>query len=165
MAILNGGFPGGGGAAEEVYSTEETRIGTWIDGKPLYRKVIEVSIGPADNSASNIAHGISNLETIAILTACVTDVYGNVISVPYYQDYSGTHQSLTVYSNANKIELTLYVYNSYNGGLSKRPWTIIIEYTKATDTTPTSTLSASPSTVRAPSILPTAAVTAAEAEI
>lgn len=24
--------------AEEVYSTEETRIGTWIDGKPLYRK-------------------------------------------------------------------------------------------------------------------------------
>lgn len=23
----------------EVYSTEETQIGTWIDGKPLYRKV------------------------------------------------------------------------------------------------------------------------------
>ena len=27
----------GGG---EVYSTEETRIGTWIDGKPLYRKTL-----------------------------------------------------------------------------------------------------------------------------
>lgn len=25
--------------AEDIYSTEETRIGTWIDGKPLYRKV------------------------------------------------------------------------------------------------------------------------------
>jgi len=27
--------------SEEVYSTKETKIGTWIDGKPLYRKVIE----------------------------------------------------------------------------------------------------------------------------
>lgn len=29
----------GGSSASENYSTEETRIGTWIDGKPLYRKV------------------------------------------------------------------------------------------------------------------------------
>lgn len=28
---------GGGESAGEVYSTEETRIGTWVDGKPLYR--------------------------------------------------------------------------------------------------------------------------------
>lgn len=27
-----------GGTSEEIYSTEETRIGTWVDGKPLYRK-------------------------------------------------------------------------------------------------------------------------------
>lgn len=27
-------------APQDVYSTEETRIGTWIDGKPLYRKVV-----------------------------------------------------------------------------------------------------------------------------
>lgn len=26
---------------DEIYSTEEIKIGTWIDGKPLYRKVIE----------------------------------------------------------------------------------------------------------------------------
>ena len=26
--------------SEEVYSTEEVKIGTWIDGKPLYRKTI-----------------------------------------------------------------------------------------------------------------------------
>jgi len=30
-------IPTGSGPGEEVYSTEETRIGTWIDGKPLYR--------------------------------------------------------------------------------------------------------------------------------
>ncbi len=30
-------------AFDDVYSTEETRIGTWVDGKPLYRKVF---VGP-----------------------------------------------------------------------------------------------------------------------
>ena len=36
---------GGGsssGGASDVYSTEETAIGTWIDGSTIYRKVIEV---------------------------------------------------------------------------------------------------------------------------
>lgn len=39
VELPGGGSGGGGSGAEEVYSTEETRIGTWIDGKPLYRKV------------------------------------------------------------------------------------------------------------------------------
>lgn len=30
--------------AEDAYSTEETRIGTWIDGKPIYRKVFTEEI-------------------------------------------------------------------------------------------------------------------------
>ncbi len=34
------GGSGSGGGGGEVYSTEETRIGTWIDGKPLYRRVL-----------------------------------------------------------------------------------------------------------------------------
>lgn len=29
-----------GNLGKEVYSTDETIIGTWIDGKPLYRKVL-----------------------------------------------------------------------------------------------------------------------------
>ncbi len=32
----------GGSSEGEVYSTEETRIGTWIDGKPIYRKVLDI---------------------------------------------------------------------------------------------------------------------------
>lgn len=31
------GAGGSGGSSEEIYSTEETRIGTWIDGKPIYK--------------------------------------------------------------------------------------------------------------------------------
>lgn len=32
------GTGGGGSGGREVYSTEETEVGTWIDGKPIYRK-------------------------------------------------------------------------------------------------------------------------------
>lgn len=35
------GDNGSGSGAGEVYSTEETRIGTWIDGKPVYRRWID----------------------------------------------------------------------------------------------------------------------------
>lgn len=45
MKLVIGGeaveIPGGGGG--EIYSTEETRIGTWIDGKPLYRQVLQLT--------------------------------------------------------------------------------------------------------------------------
>lgn len=40
LYVISGG---GGESAGEVYSTEETRIGTWIDGKPLYRIVFSAT--------------------------------------------------------------------------------------------------------------------------
>lgn len=52
------------------YSLNETKIGTWL-GKPLYRKVIPLTssqfgTGTAtQGTVINIAHGISNIETIA----------------------------------------------------------------------------------------------------
>ena len=45
----------------EVYSTEETLTGeTWIDGKPIYRKVIEC--GPMPNATTKqVSTGLSNV--------------------------------------------------------------------------------------------------------
>ena len=37
-----------GGGCSNSYSTIETRIGTWIDGKPLYRSVVLVNNTQAD---------------------------------------------------------------------------------------------------------------------
>lgn len=39
-----GGGSGSGGDNWEIYSTEERRIGIWIDGRPLYRKVINLTL-------------------------------------------------------------------------------------------------------------------------
>ena len=43
------------------YSTEETKIGTWIDGKPLYRKVINAkpTISNTSNQTISIKHNIN----------------------------------------------------------------------------------------------------------
>ena len=45
--VANSGGSGGGGSSSgsgEVYSTEEIAIGTWIDGKTIYRKVISMDL-------------------------------------------------------------------------------------------------------------------------
>lgn len=61
------------GAINEVYqnneySTEEKIVGKWIDGKPIYRKVVTA------NSYSEILNtGISNLETMIKMEVLVSE--------------------------------------------------------------------------------------------
>lgn len=157
MAILNGGFPGGGGVAEEVYSTEETRIGTWIDGKPLYRRVL---IGTTPKSINNW-ETVGSIGTEKDLISCFTALdpqNGYKVIIPYYD----TQLAIAIRFVVSTGDLQLYI--TRNDAVN-HPCTIISEYTKTTDPAPTSALSAAPAATRAPSILPTAAVTAAEAEI
>lgn len=50
------------------YSTDEIRIGTWTDGKPLYQKVIYYNVTSTIGQAATfsdilIPHNISNMET------------------------------------------------------------------------------------------------------
>ena len=49
-------------STHDVYSTNETVVGTWIDGKPIYRKVVTLSTTKTiDMSGVSISHGISNI--------------------------------------------------------------------------------------------------------
>lgn len=43
------------------YSTSEKRIGTWIDGSPLYRIVIEQAWGTGDNCIVTLPSGITKM--------------------------------------------------------------------------------------------------------
>lgn len=58
-ATISDGEDGGSGGGSsvgsgEIYSTEETAIGTWIDGKTVYRKVISMDL-PSVSSDKNYA--------------------------------------------------------------------------------------------------------------
>ena len=49
-------------STNDVYSTNETVVGTWIDGKPIYRKVVTLSTTKTiDMNGISISHGISNI--------------------------------------------------------------------------------------------------------
>ena len=117
------------------YSTTETVIGTWIDGKPLYRKVIKVTSIDSANNNYDVAISISNLNEIVNI--------GGVIKITGTNTYKPVTTIYTDNSNAINSIFSFSVYaitNSYIS-LSYGNWWkeifdkayIILEYTKTTD--------------------------------
>ena len=67
------GDKGDTGNQNVIYSTTETKIGTWINGKPIYRKVFRgLNYGGTENSWTNTGATISNCEYIIDGTAIRT---------------------------------------------------------------------------------------------
>lgn len=48
-----------------IFSYDEARIGTWIDGKPLYRKMFDLGALP-NNTIKTIAHNIPDIDTMYV---------------------------------------------------------------------------------------------------
>ena len=66
--IRNGITYGGGGTSLDNYSTKEQVVGTWIDGKPIYRKTFqletELAVNPVNSACSEIPIDITNVDRI-----------------------------------------------------------------------------------------------------
>lgn len=110
--------------SEEVYSTEEQRIGTWIDGKPLYRKTIISNFElpfVTQVTSYNIDHNISNIDKVVHVE--MTD---GLKHIPNLSKAGGT--TTIDYVSSTTIEIR-YINDSW----SSRDWYITLEYTKTTD--------------------------------
>lgn len=91
-----------------VYSTEETVCGTWIDGKPIYRKVIS---GKLANQSGNglIFANVSNLKIERMV-----NLYGNMSDVN--NDYQITLQ--TSYNQSDRLDTAVNMsYSSATGDI------------------------------------------------
>ena len=111
--------------AQQNYSTTEQVIGTWIDGKPLYRKTINFGVLP-NNTTKDVNHSISNLERVIALYG-TTDNGTTHLTIPYIATI-GLNYSITL--NCNKTSVTAVT------GSDRTAYTntyIVIEYTKTTD--------------------------------
>lgn len=115
--------------AQNTYSTEETFTGKyWINGKKIYRKVVEFTV-PSTSSDGTLATGSksfnNNIETIVNLTDGMFYADNNL-----HLSISQTTPPIAVYyMEQNK---TLNFENSrrfYSGS----PAFVIVEYTKTTD--------------------------------
>lgn len=110
------------------YSTTETKTGeTWIDGKPIYRKVANGTI-PATIDATGWA----------VVTITVPNL-DSVISLKFadcaYESINGMAEYISDDGNQFKGFLyhgNIYVKTNVNGALSSS-FNLIMEYTKTTD--------------------------------
>lgn len=115
---------GGGG---EVYSTEEIKIGTWIDGNPLYRRVIEGTTPGSSGSTNTIGVVSDYVKTVVHVYGFVKDKVGGTFPVGCI--YSSTRVAVIVNKTGNlycsAVDPGNEIYN--------RPICVIVEYTKSND--------------------------------
>lgn len=113
----------------DSYSTSEVKTNmTWIDGKPIYRKVVQINSLP-NNTETTYQTGIINGETIkydGFLSLSESDL--GLQHMPYFSPYSSTGN---VYYWVRKD--ATYIHIKTGTDRSSSSTYIIIEYTKTTD--------------------------------
>ena len=139
-----GGSSGGSG---EIYSTEETAIGTWIDGRTVYRKVINFSDINSTNSNGFLFYTLTD-DTLLInevvdsklILRNNTATYSSsqITSTLSSSNVSGVVSDInskivtrsmqhTIITAANKTIFRVFIGSVYNG--TKKIY-LILEYTK-----------------------------------
>lgn len=117
---LTGPFDSSPPLEAEVYSTEETRIGTWL-GKPLYRKVYALKT-PSTTGQNTVGTFESYMDVVGIGGYLITSV--------------GVHQPLNCTYGSNAAVVTkdtnIRMLVSHTDYVSRPCW-VVLEYTKTTD--------------------------------
>lgn len=110
------------------YSTEETNTGsTWINGKPIYRKVVSIGSLP-NNTAVTINHGISNIEYVVNSSLTWYDTTDNC----WWQDRRWDSTTVVITYNVNPT--TIWINGGgVNWNRRTKDTYVTIEYTKTTD--------------------------------
>ena len=106
----------------EKYSTNEIKIGTWIDGKPLYRKVVDIGTLP-NATTKHVAHNIANIGSVVTLRGIVTDY--RFFPVPFAA--TSNAYAISIFADSTNIDVMAGNDRSNMTGFA------IIEYTKTTD--------------------------------
>lgn len=123
---------GGSSATENVYSTEETVCGKWIDGKTIYRKVI---VGKLAEESSNgiVFANVSDLKIDRVI-----NLFGNLIdktSVAQIMLQTSLNRTNGLFGAVNmfygnETGNIFYHFLNNDGQYSGCTANVVIEYTK-----------------------------------
>lgn len=109
------------------YSTTEKIVGTWIDGKYIYQKTINV--GALPNSATALVnHNISNIDKIVGIKAVGISSTGECLPIPY--TYASGSQGGTVADNIKIGVSTTEVSIATGKDRSSITGYVTLQYTK-----------------------------------
>lgn len=107
----------------QVYSTTEKVVGTYRDGKPLYRKTYT---GVCASSSAVVLDTISSVDKLATYTGWAESNYNWAWAVPC--SASGYANNLRMNTSTKEIQLSFDSNYSSSGEFE-----VTIEYTKTTD--------------------------------
>lgn len=111
----------------QIYSTEETVIGSYM-GKPLYRKVVEVTVpAGANNNAVQVTIPLTGWDEVVKIGGVLKTDFGNY-ALPYTW-VAGSAGGIDFWANKTT---GICLYNSLTTGGTAE---VYIEYTKISDTT------------------------------
>lgn len=108
-----------------TYSETEHIVGKWIDGKPVYQKVISFGNLPSNTTTKAVNHNISNLEHFVDISVIAYAGNQVAINVPH-ADLAFSGQVVTYVTNA-----AVYIQCGMNR--SNYVAYAILKYTKTTD--------------------------------
>ena len=108
-----------GDLGTEKYSTDEIKIGTWINGKPLYRKVVVI-----DNPSSGMVFSIDNIDEP--INASWKQLYGSNVLFFNYNENGSFRSAINFNTTSKRFFITM-------AGKFSGKMVAIVEYTKTTD--------------------------------
>ena len=115
---------------QDNHSLKEHKIGTWIDGKPLYRKVIQKTVASNTTDRYYLTDlGITNADLIIVNVGKSTAHYSNVAG----QEYSPVSYCVSSTDRGNVFIDNYKRLAIANISTVQRIYYITLEYTKTTD--------------------------------
>lgn len=112
--------------AQDKYSTAEVKtVKTWIDNKPIYRKVVNFGALP-NNGSKNVSHGISDLDFLISAEGIAYQTQGNV-SIPLSNPGTGGSTTQLTVQGSN-----IRISTNFNASTYTTCY-VILMYTKTTD--------------------------------
>lgn len=121
------------------YSTEEQVIGTWIDGKPLYEKTVQLTLTPGSNTTA-IAHGISGISRVVDYNGILFgSLYGLDKTCKMSQSVfnsatsTGMTANTTYCANIQYVDATNVMYSLGSAYPANIQMNLTVQYTKTTD--------------------------------
>jgi hypothetical protein len=109
---------------EVPYTTSEKKIGTWIDGKPIYRKTIDFGELP-NATLKSVSHQIANLDKCIKIQGIATSP-SNLIPLPYIW-INNTTYDIVLYVDKAKVNIQTGINRTGLHGY------VTLDYTKTTD--------------------------------
>ena len=118
---------------KDTYSTEEQVIGTWIDGKPLYRKVLVGTVPTVSESGTwnsvDVPIGVENInaKTAHVVDAFFYQTIGDAcITLPFFSNSDNRVKALVTSSGNVNIASNGHAFNGCTAYVT-------IQYTKTID--------------------------------